>query len=247
MNVLVSASDDPHRPLSLPVWFEPAVGTNEGVDEEYLRSDWIDAVKERVEFGDPGEEREDIVQIYIPPEMVPEVVVVNMTVTQPVAILVLGSTPVIRLQFHRESNFLEVHLTRFGGADAAVQVPKMDGPELWDRTIVVQVPMIDEPELWDLSIVIDRNVVELNFGGWMFRTVSLSRNGAAQSVSVAAAKVHAGWVLGTATPTQPRPLPRPPRRLPPAPQVQDRAQAQEGHERRPAWPWLFLFLLCFFR
>eukprot|EP01069_Polyplicarium_translucidae_P005973 Polyplicarium_translucidae@DN2886_c0_g1_i4.p1 len=217
MNVLVSASDDPHRPLSLPVWFEPAVGTNEGVDEEYLRSDWIDAVKERVEFGDPGEER----------------VVVNMTVTQPVAILVLGSTPVIRLQFHRESNFLEVHLTRFGGAD--VQVPKMDGPELWDRTIVVQVPMIDEPELWDLSIVIDRNVVELNFGGWMFRTVSLSRNGAAQSVSVAAAKVHAGWVLGTATPTQPVPPPT------------TTTQAREGHERRPAWPWLFLFLLCFFR
>eukprot|EP01069_Polyplicarium_translucidae_P009278 Polyplicarium_translucidae@DN3304_c1_g1_i2.p3 len=56
MNVMDPLVDDsPYKPLSLPVWFEPAVGTSEGIDYgEYLRSDWIDAVKSRIENGPPG-------------------------------------------------------------------------------------------------------------------------------------------------------------------------------------------------
>eukprot|EP01069_Polyplicarium_translucidae_P002370 Polyplicarium_translucidae@DN2010_c0_g1_i1.p1 len=195
MNVLVSAIDDPYQPLSLPLWFEPAVGTNEGVDyEEYLRSDWIDAVKERVDFGDPGEEA-GFLAIVVPPEMADDILVFNMTLTNPLHFEV----------FNTEGQWM-VDVSLVAGASShtiAVVVATVGG-------LVFSLPNIDaDGSQWDLSIVIDRNVIEINFNGWILRKVmdmDLAKKGVGSCEFAAdAGHVHAGWVWGTATPTQPDP------------------------------------------
>eukprot|EP01069_Polyplicarium_translucidae_P009280 Polyplicarium_translucidae@DN3304_c1_g1_i5.p1 len=187
MNVMDPLVDDsPYKPLSLPVWFEPAVGTSEGIDYgEYLRSDWIDAVKSRIENGPPGDGSASGVVFWVPQEMVEGILAVNMTVTSArQAIVQARGGNLLVVDFVAPD---EVDVRPSGGATTRHVLPLLE----------------DGATEMAVSILVDRNLLELNLNGWTLRCAALleiAESGLAY-VQVSG-DVRDGWTAGSVTPTQ---------------------------------------------
>eukprot|EP01069_Polyplicarium_translucidae_P009279 Polyplicarium_translucidae@DN3304_c1_g1_i4.p1 len=189
MNVMDPLVDDsPYKPLSLPVWFEPAVGTSEGIDYgECLRSDWIDAVKSRIENGPPGGDVGNHLNIRVPEEKAYDVLVVNVTAAS--------------------WNKLEV---RTGPDTRAFDVMFADRTLTLRRTGVETTQHFNpfhEDEM-TLSLLIDYNLVEINLNGWTLRvmeTLEIADQGVSAIIIFGTEGVRPGWTLGVLTPAEPQP------------------------------------------
>eukprot|EP01069_Polyplicarium_translucidae_P009597 Polyplicarium_translucidae@DN3328_c3_g1_i4.p1 len=181
MNVLDSSTDDPYQPLSLPMWFEPAVDVD---SPGQLRSDWIDAVKERINYGEPGEEIDNkYFRSHFPDDMAEEVLAVNVTMTGPQGFEA-------RAADHRAFGVETVIQEGWITLDINIFT-------LWTK---VSMPAANQ---YTFVFLIDHNVMEINVNGWTTRVVGpVGRMGAVKDFTAHADIIHAGWTVGHAEAAQ---------------------------------------------